>query len=111
MSSAQNPALLRALAAELKHQRSILQISQDELAHRAGLNRTFLGKLEIAKNQPSLTALLKLSVGLNIDVVTLLSGIMTRYTKELTVLTAGQATQHHTNGISTPVPNGQRRVV
>jgi predicted transcriptional regulator len=86
MSPAQNPALLRALAAEIKHQRNILKISQDELAYRAGLNRTFLGKIEVAKNQPSLSALLKLSVGLNICMITLVAAIMARYAKEVSIV-------------------------
>ena len=57
MRSVQNPSLLKAFAAEVKARRGLLHISQDELAFRSGLSRTFLGKIEIAQNQPSLTAL------------------------------------------------------
>lgn len=82
MRTTQNPALLRAFAAEIKARRGELQISQDELAYRAGLSRTFLGKIEIAQNQPSLTALFKLADGLQVSPDELLKSVKTRLRKE-----------------------------
>lgn len=82
MRTTQNPALLRAFAAEIKARRGELQISQDELAYRAGLSRTFLGKIEIAQNQPSLTALFKLADGLQVSPDDLLKSVKTRLRKE-----------------------------
>lgn len=82
MRNTQNPALLRAFAAEIKARRGELQISQDELAYRAGLSRTFLGKIEIAQNQPSLTALFKLADGLQVGADELLKSVKTRLRKE-----------------------------
>ena len=82
MRTSQNPALLKAFAAEIKARRGELQISQDELAYRAGLSRTFLGKIEIAQNQPSLTALFKLADGLQVSPDDLVKGVKSRLRKE-----------------------------
>ena len=82
MRSAQNPALLNALAAEIKARRGSLEISQDELAYRSGLSRTFLGKIEIAQNQPSLTALYKLAEGLQVAPDELIRSVSMRLRKE-----------------------------
>ena len=82
MRSVQNPSLLKAFAAEVKARRGSLQISQDELAFRSGLSRTFLGKIEIAKNQPSLTALFKLADGLQVGPDELLGAVRSRLLKE-----------------------------
>ena len=49
-------ALIAAFADELRSRRAALRLSQEELAHRAGVNRTYIAKLELARNQPTLTA-------------------------------------------------------
>ncbi|WP_298930926.1 helix-turn-helix transcriptional regulator [uncultured Ramlibacter sp.] len=74
--------LIQALAAEIKSRRSTLGISQEELAHRAGLNRTFVGKIEIAATQPSFTVLFGLATALNVTVVELVRAIEVRVRKE-----------------------------
>jgi predicted transcriptional regulator len=48
---------MEAFAAELKARRSGLKLSQEELAHRAEVNRTYIAKLELARNQPTLCVL------------------------------------------------------
>lgn len=83
MRSSQNLALMKAFAAELKARRSALAISQEELAHRCSVNRTFVAKLELAQNQPSLSVLLKISVGLEIELPELIRVTLLRYGKEL----------------------------
>lgn len=83
----QNIPLLKALAAEIKARRGALQISQDELAYRCGLSRTFLGKIEIAQSQPSLTALFKLADGLEVGPDELLKAVKGRLRKEERVAT------------------------
>lgn len=83
MRSSRDPALLKALAAEVKGRRAQLEISQEELAHRAGLARTFVGKMEIAENQPSLTALFKLADGLDLTPQELVAAVAVRYKREL----------------------------
>ncbi len=82
MRTDQNTPLLKALAAEVKARRGALQISQDELAYRCGLSRTFLGKIEIAQSQPSLTALFKLADGLEVGPDELLKAVKIRLRKE-----------------------------
>jgi transcriptional regulator with XRE-family HTH domain len=83
MKSSQNPALLRAFAAELKAQRLALGLSQEALAFEASLNRTFIAKLEVATTSPSLTSLIRLAEGLQMDPVQLVKSVMKRYKKEL----------------------------
>lgn len=83
MKSSQDPALLRAFAAELKAQRLAVGLSQEALAFEAGLNRTFIAKLEVATTSPSLTSLVRLAQGLQMDPVELIKSLMKRYKKEL----------------------------
>lgn len=64
MHASRNPDLLNAFAIELKVQRNLLGISQEELAHRAGVDRTFVARLELGQNQPSLSVLFRLCEGL-----------------------------------------------
>ena len=66
MSPSKNPALMNAFAAVLKARRSALGISQEELARRSGVNRSFVARIEIAQNQPTLSVLFRLSHGLNV---------------------------------------------
>ena len=54
-------ALIAAFADELRSRRAALRLSQEELAHRAGINRTYIAKLELARNQPTLTVLLRVA--------------------------------------------------
>lgn len=83
MKTAQNLELMRAFAAELKARRSELGISQEELAHRCDVNRTFVAKLELAQNQPTLTVLLKLAGGLEVELPELLQVTLKRYKTEM----------------------------
>lgn len=83
MRTAQNLELMRAFAAELKARRSELGISQEELAHRSDVNRTFVAKLELAQNQPTLTVLHKLAGGLEVELPELLQVTLKRYKTEM----------------------------
>jgi len=84
MKTSQDPALLRAFAAELKARRAVLGLNQEGLAFEAGLNRTFIAKLEVATSSPSLTSLIRLAEGLQVAPAELVQSVMTRYEKELT---------------------------
>lgn len=90
MRSTQDLDLLKGLAAAVKARRADLGISQEELAHRAGLNRTFIGKIETAKNQPSLTAFFALSAGLSCSPEVFVEDINKRFKKELRAKDRGQ---------------------
>jgi transcriptional regulator with XRE-family HTH domain len=66
---------LRALANRIKELRDQKGISQEELAHRAGLSRTGMGFLETGKRWPRLDTLMKVAQGLNVTVDELLKGL------------------------------------
>lgn len=76
------PVLL-AVAAEIKARRASLGISQEELAHRAGVHRSFVARLEVAETQPSTAVLFRLSEALEVDPVELVRGIANRYATEI----------------------------
>lgn len=71
-------ALVKAFADELRARRHVLRYSQDELAHRAGMNRTYVAKLELAKNQPTLTGLQNLARALGVPLNELLAAVLER---------------------------------
>jgi transcriptional regulator with XRE-family HTH domain len=60
------------LAANLRAARARLGISQEELADRASLNRTFVGSVERRERNISLDNIERLAVALGMDVVELL---------------------------------------
>lgn len=57
--------------------------NQEELGFASGLNRTFIAKLETATTSPSLTSLIFLCNGLEVEPSELMSSLMKRYKKEL----------------------------
>jgi transcriptional regulator with XRE-family HTH domain len=71
--------VIAAIAAEIKLRRSQLKISQEELAHRASVHRSFIARLEIGSTQPSTAALFRLAKALELDVEVLVAGIAKRY--------------------------------
>ena len=73
--------LLEAFAAELRARRSALSLSQEELAHRAGINRTYIAKLELSRNQPTLGVLHQLAVALNNELPEMLEATLARYNR------------------------------
>ncbi len=81
MRQAPDKAVLEAMAAEIKARRASLEVSQEELAHRAGVNRSFIAKLEVAKNQPSLSVVFRLAEALEVAAQDLVAGIAQRYKK------------------------------
>ncbi len=74
---------MKAYAAEVKARRAELKISQDELAARAEVNRTYVGKIELAQNQPTLVVALRIAGGLEIDLPGMMTRVMQRHAKEL----------------------------
>ena len=60
------------LAANLRAARAKLGISQEELADRAGLNRTFVGSVERRERNIPLDNIERLAVALGMDVAELL---------------------------------------
>lgn len=58
---------LNAFGANLRAIRNVTEISQEELASRAGLDRTYISLLERGKRNPSLVCIGKLSKALQIS--------------------------------------------
>jgi len=67
----ENPEL-KKLAIKIKKLRNKRNLSQEELAHLCGFDRTYISLLERAKRNPSYLNLVKLCVGLNVELYELL---------------------------------------
>lgn len=66
------PARVR-LSRNLVRVRGELGISQEELADRAGLHRTYVGHLEQRKRNPSLENVERIALTLKVDILDLLA--------------------------------------
>ena len=68
-------AILIALGQLIRKKRQLVGISQEELAARSGLDRTYISGVERGVRNPSLTALLKIAIGLQMSIAELLDGL------------------------------------
>lgn len=57
----------RIFGAVLQRYRAVAQISQEELAFRAGVDRTFVSRLERGIRQPTITTLIGLGSALGVS--------------------------------------------
>jgi transcriptional regulator with XRE-family HTH domain len=66
---ARTPAkyILKALGEEIRQRRAFLAVSQEELAHRAGIHRNVIGRLERGTYNPSIVTLLPIAARLGIS--------------------------------------------
>jgi len=64
--------LLTQLASKIKKRRTELNISQEKLAQKCNFDRTYISLLERAKRNPSYLSLVKLCIGLEIELIALL---------------------------------------
>jgi transcriptional regulator with XRE-family HTH domain len=69
--------VLKALGSLVRKRREALGISQEELAMRSHLDRTYISGIERGVRNPSLTALVSLAGGIKISVSHLLEGLET----------------------------------
>src|SRR5947209_19520268 len=60
--------LRKMFGAEVKRRRNKLGISQEELAERANLHRTYVSDVEAGKRNPSLASIQRLAMGLGASV-------------------------------------------
>lgn len=67
--------ILKALGLAIRQHRASMGISQEELGLRCNLDRTYISGLERGVRNPSLTALVRLASGLNINVSKLLENL------------------------------------
>ncbi len=63
--------LLRYFGLAVRFHREQLGISQEECAHRAGLDRTYVSGVERGVRNPSLKSIARLATALDIELVTL----------------------------------------
>lgn len=82
MRKAQDEPVLQAAAAEIKARRSSLKISQEELAHRAEVHRSFVARLEVAETQPSLAVLFRLAYALETEASDVVRSIAERMSRD-----------------------------
>jgi len=59
--------LLRAFCQVVQERREFLHISQEELAHRAGLHRTYISDIERGSRNISLRSLIRLAKALEVS--------------------------------------------
>ena len=78
MRKTQDEAVVRAVAAEIKARRTQLNISQEELAHRADVHRSFVARLELGQTQPSIAVLFRLADALSADIADITASIAKR---------------------------------
>ncbi len=78
-----NPQLLKALAVELRSRRAEIGVTQDELASDADVTRTYIGRLELGANQPSIAVFIQLAEGLRVEPEVMFESLMARYRQEL----------------------------
>lgn len=64
MTRVRDEALVEAFAAALRDLRQQIGLSQEQLALRASVDRSFVGKLESGKHQPSLAVIFSLAEAL-----------------------------------------------
>jgi transcriptional regulator with XRE-family HTH domain len=65
----------QALGERVRTRRVALKLSQEALAHQAGVHWTFLGQVERGRRNLSLHNLLKLAAGLGVDPAELVQGL------------------------------------
>lgn len=82
MRKAQDEQVLKAAAAEIKARRGRIAISQEELAHRADVHRSFIARLEVAQTQPSLAVLIRIAEALETDAADMVRSIVERSRRE-----------------------------
>lgn len=72
MSGARDSILVRAFSEVVREARLSLKMSQEQLAHEASVDRTYIGLLENAKRQPSLSVIFSIAQSLGIAPETLI---------------------------------------
>ena len=68
MNKLNDKEILKSFAFRVRLLRVKLGISQEELAERAGLHRTYIGMVERMERNPSLICIHKIAQGLNISI-------------------------------------------
>ena len=72
MDTTDAPSISFIFGEVLRDKRLALKISQEELAFRAGVDRTFVSRIERGLRQPTITSLIALSSALGISATKLI---------------------------------------
>nr|WP_271115167.1 helix-turn-helix transcriptional regulator [Paracoccus aerodenitrificans] len=75
-------ALLDAFAKTLRKQRIATGLSQEELAHRAGVSMRYVSLLESRRHQPSLATIHGLCRGLSLSMADLMTAVEAELNKQ-----------------------------
>ena len=67
MPGARDPALIRAFANVVKEARLASGLTQEALALKSNVDRTYVGLLENGRRQPSLSTIFALATGLGVN--------------------------------------------
>jgi len=65
----------REFGARVRAQRRAVGMTQEALAHRAGVHRSYVGSLETGGRNPSLETIARLATALEVDAADLVAGL------------------------------------
>jgi transcriptional regulator with XRE-family HTH domain len=82
MASSHVPDIGAIFGGVLRRHRAALNVSQEELAFQAGVDRTFVSRLERGIRQPTVTTLIGLGVALGISAADLVRETEAEYLKQ-----------------------------
>ena len=82
MANSQIPNLGPVFVEVLRRYRTDMNISQEELAFRAGVDRTFVSRIERGIRQPTITTLVGLGLALGISAAELVQEVEAEYRKQ-----------------------------
>lgn len=74
MMKEKEPALVR-LGENIRQYRKALDVSQEELAHQAGLDRTYVSGLERGERNPTILSSLKIAKALDVELCDLVKEV------------------------------------
>ncbi|MBV8502431.1 MAG: helix-turn-helix transcriptional regulator [Paucibacter sp.] len=81
MRPSRNQPLIEALAIEVKARRLELDLTQEDLAHRADLDRPYISLIEVGRKQPTISVLLRIATALDLKLGDFCGRIEARYRK------------------------------
>ena len=90
MRPSKNQLLINALATAIKLRRRALGFSQEDLAGHCQLDRPYISLIEVGRNQPTLSVLLRLADGLQYSMSEFMGLVQERYLLEREVAVAAQ---------------------
>jgi len=93
MRPSRNPELIASLGIEVKARRTELELTQEDLAGRMGIDRPFISLIEVGRKQPTVSVLFALSIALEMTFADLASRVEARYRKVLRAATRARPTK------------------